>query len=161
MGHQKVFVLDGGLKEWINLGYPAVNKNEECFEQGNFEAKLQPGLLSNFQGVKLNVEINTALVVDARSALRFKGEAPEPREGLRSGNIPNSCNSHYASLLDKGKYKSKEILQQLFERIENEKELIFTCGSGITACILYLAASELIQAKLSVYDGSWTECGSR
>ncbi|MFT6165919.1 MAG: thiosulfate/3-mercaptopyruvate sulfurtransferase [Vicingaceae bacterium] len=128
---------------------------------GNFEAKFQPQFLTDFQGVKLNVETNTALVVDARSALRFLGEAPEPREGLRSGNIPNSCNLHYASLLDKCKYKSKELLQQLFEPFENEKELIFSCGSGITACILYLAASELIQAKLSVYDGSWTEWGSR
>ena len=161
MGHQKVSVLNGGFKEWVNLGYPKVSKNEEHFKRGNFEAKFQPVFLSDYGKIQNNLSTQVAQVIDARSKLRFKGEAPEPREGLRSGNIPNSCNLHYTSLLDKGRYKSKEMLQQLFEPFENEKELIFSCGSGITACILYLAASELIQAKLSVYDGSWTEWGSR
>ena len=161
MGHENVFALNGGLQEWINSGFPTVNNREEQFELGNFEAIFQPQSLIDYQGIQKNLETNTALVVDARSELRFLGKAPEPREGLRSGNIPNSCNLHYESLLENGKYKSVEELKKRLILFENENSIIFSCGSGITACILFLAASEFMQAKLSVYDGSWTEWGSR
>lgn len=161
MGHELVYVLNGGLQEWIKSGFPIVNKKDEQFELGNFEAKFQPQFLTDSQVIKRNLETKSAQVVDARSELRFLGKAPESRQGLRSGNIPNSCNLHYASLLEGGKYKSVEELKKSFTPFKNENSIIFSCGSGITACILFLAASEFLNAKLSVYDGSWTEWGSR
>lgn len=161
MGHQDISVLDGGLKEWVRQGYQTVEKKESKVTLGNFKAQLNPDFVVSKKRVEENLKKATVQIVDARSALRFRGEAPEPREGLRSGHIPNSRNLHYAVLLENGKYKSNTQLQSLLsEVVLNDEAVIFTCGSGITACILYLVADALLENELKVYDGSWTEWGS-
>lgn len=161
MGHQEIYVLDGGLQEWIHQGFQTVEKKHRTVEHGNFKAQFNPNFLISIEGVAENLKSQVAQVIDARSELRFRGEAPEPRSGLRSGHIPQSSSLHYAHLLKDGKYKSKvEIKRLLSEVVEGNKPLIFSCGSGITACILYLAADEFLENELKVYDGSWTEWGS-
>ena len=103
-------------------------------------------------------------VIDARSKERFEGKVPEPRKGLRSGNIKNSlCLPFNECLNDNKTFKNKEELQNIFKScIENiyEKNIVFSCGSGVTACVLALAYS-LINDKYqpSIYDGSWAEYG--
>ncbi|NKI27323.1 sulfurtransferase [Arenibacter sp. 6A1] len=158
MGHDAVFVLDGGLPQWSQDGYETEEKIDHPSLDGNFKARIRPEMVKDFQFVKANIVDNNALVIDARSSGRFNGTAPEPRKDLRSGSIPNSVNIPYEEVLEEGKYKSKKALQKLFqERNINDQPLVFSCGSGITACIVLLA-SELIQEnKKSVYDGSWTE----
>ncbi|MEP3836391.1 MAG: rhodanese-like domain-containing protein, partial [Algibacter sp.] len=103
----------------------------------------------------------THKIIDARSSSRFSGETPEPREGLRSGTIPTSVNLPFTDLLEDGMLKSKKELAKAFYMVaEQDDPIIFSCGSGITACVLALGAELSGYKNISVYDGSWTEYGS-
>ena len=152
-------ILDGGLPDWISAKYPTQKEHSFVFKKGNFTASCTTGLIHNHTKVLKNIDYDSVLVLDARSQDRFFGIQPEPREGLRSGHIPNSKSLPYTSLLDGTKLKSLKELQELFSDYQS-KELIFTCGSGVTACILALGAEIAGVKNKSVYDGSWTEWGS-
>jgi thiosulfate/3-mercaptopyruvate sulfurtransferase len=159
MGHSDVFVLDGGLPEWVKEGYPTEIRQETTdILFGDFEANLQPKLIKNKEQILDNIETNEATLIDARSQDRFHATHEEPRAGLRSGHIPGSINIPYTELLKDGKYKSKEELTEIFKL--NDQSLLFTCGSGITACIVLLACELISNNPKAVYDGSWTEWGS-
>ncbi|MET2985281.1 sulfurtransferase [Aureibaculum conchae] len=161
MGHVNVAVLDGGLPEWKSNNYPTEKINKFNGELGNFKVNYQSKSIYNYDNVLDAISDKDKLILDARSADRFKGERPEPREGLRSGHIPNSKNLPYTELLEKGKMVSEPVLSQKFNTlISEESELVFSCGSGITACILALGAEVAGFKSISVYDGSWTEWGS-
>ena len=117
-------------------------------------------MVKNLDDVANNLSKKDALVIDARSEERFKGMAPEPREGLSSGHIPHSINLPFKKVLHDGKYKPKEELSKIFGDMNlGDSPLIFSCGSGITACIIMLAAEMATENDKSVYDGSWTEWG--
>ncbi|MBL4710843.1 MAG: sulfurtransferase [Flavobacteriales bacterium] len=162
MGHEEVFVLDGGLQEWVRQGCETVKKREEELILGNFKARPGINFMVSQEEVRENISSQEALVIDARSGVRFRGEVSEPRKGQRSGNILGSKNLHYAALLKEGNYKSEEALKSIFaELVKGDEPLIFSCGSGITACILYLAADSIIENSIAVYDGSWTEWGQK
>ena len=159
MGHSDVFVLNGGLPEWIKEGYPTEIRQETTENPlGDFEANLQPEFIKNKEQILENIETKEAILVDARSQDRFLATHEEPRAGLRSGHIPGSINVPYTELLKDGKYKSKEELTEIFKL--NDQPLLFTCGSGITACIVLLACELISDNSKAVYDGSWTEWGS-
>ena len=109
-----------------------------------------------------NILSNECLVIDARSKGRFEGAAPEPRAGLRSGAIPNSINLPFQEFLNEGKLKTSSELQNLFQPAKtSQKPLIFSCGSGLTACIILLAAARIGLENSAVYDGSWTEWATK
>nr|WP_321223656.1 sulfurtransferase [uncultured Psychroserpens sp.] len=161
-GYHNVAVLNGGLPKWKQLNYKTVSTlSTPNWSVGNFIAKHQPKLITYFNDI---AEISTKenyLILDARSRSRFNCETPEPRAGLRSGTIPNSKNLPYIDLLDGYCLKSKADLKTIFDTYQIEdKNLIFTCGSGITACIIALAAYSVNYNNISVYDGSWTEYGT-
>ena len=100
------------------------------------------------------------IIIDARSEGRFNGTSPEPRQGLRSGHIPNSKNLFFENVLDGTILKSKTELKSIFEKLTNStNENIFTCGSGITASILAFASTIAGFDNIKVYDGSWSEWG--
>lgn len=158
MGCENVVVLDGGLPEWIKEGYPTeeIPKNP-TYTVGNFKAKFNPELVKSKEQILANIQTKDALLIDARAENRFQGIGDEPRPGLRSGHIPGSINIPYTQLLQNGKFLPKEALLTILKN--SDKPLIFTCGSGVTACI-DLIAYELINSNpKSVYDGSWTEWG--
>ena len=158
MGHQNVYVLDGGISAWIGKGLPVEEIKSSHYNYGNFKASLNPNLVRNLDFIKENLSSNFEQVIDARSAERFHAKAPEPREGLRSGHIPNSLNLPFQSLLRNGKFKSKNEIKELFDELNiDERPLIFSCGSGLTACITFLAAKLVLKNDQSIYDGSWTE----
>jgi len=157
MGHDQVAVLDGGLPAWKAAGYPTESPQKTVYDLGNFNATPQPNAFVNYTEVLAAIQSDTA-IVDARSADRFFAKVEEPREGLRSGHIPGATNVPYSTLLtDKGQVKP---LDQLAALLTHDGATIFTCGSGITACVLALGASLLGRENSSVYDGSWTEWGS-
>lgn len=160
-GHNNVAVLDGGLPEWISKDFPITNSFIQPKIKGNFKANQNLDLFTDFDGIKKYSESKTTQIIDARSSKRFLGENPEPRKGLKSGTILNSVNLPFTNLLAGNKLKSKADLKSIFKSVTNKKEtLVFSCGSGITACNLALAATVLGLKNLKVYDGSWTEYGT-
>ena len=160
MGHDAVTVLDGGLSAWKNANYEFETIRKPIIEKGNFEANYQPNLVRDANFILNNCATKKALVIDARSEGRFKGTLPEPRKNMQSGHIPNSLNLPFKQVLDKGKMKSKKELIQLFKKLNiGNQELVFTCGSGITACVILLAFEIVVNNKKSLYDGSWAEWG--
>ena len=161
MGHQDVSCLNGGLPAWEAGGHKLTPIDNTAVAYGDFSAKLQDGSFVNVDQVIENLKTKESLLIDARSKGRFNGTAPEPRAGLTSGHIPCSINIPYTDVLENGFLKSQDDLMKAFKRkaIEDQ-ELVFTCGSGLTACIILLAATQVVDNKLTVYDGSWTEWAS-
>ncbi len=159
MGHKNIAVLDGGLPEWMKKGFYVENRMAvKSNTKGNFKASYNSEMVVDFTTVLENSKEEKALLIDARSKGRFEGTEPEPRKDLRSGNIPNSINIPFTRVLENGKFKSESELSDVFKDLEKEtKPLIFSCGSGITACIVLLASTLVFDTKQSVYDGSWTE----
>ncbi|MFH4965248.1 sulfurtransferase [Gaetbulibacter sp. M235] len=161
MGHENVAVLNGGLPDWINSGFETESKNEKKLSSGNFEAHYKPELMKYFDDVKKASSEKSHIIIDARSEARFKSLEAEPRKGLRSGTIPNSVNLPFEDLLDGNQLLSKESIEAKFIKLaKKEDTIIFSCGSGITACVLALGADISGYKNISVYDGSWTEWGS-
>lgn len=161
MGHDNVAVLDGGLPKWIKSGYKTELKFGNQTPTGDFVAKYRLGTMVFFEDVKEASEKKSHMIIDARSEARFKELEPEPRAGLRMGTIPNSVNMPYKELLQGHELISEERIKTKFQELANkEDKLIFSCGSGITACVLALGATMSGYENISVYDGSWTEWGS-
>lgn len=158
MGHKNIAVLNGGLPDWINNGYKTEKTKNTNYKKGNFIANFNPENIAYFKNIKENIKSGNALVIDARSSGRFCSLIKESRKGLQSGKIPNSINIPYQMVLENGKLKSKDELIKLFSSfVTVDKPLIFSCGSGITACILLIASELILSQKKSIYDGSWTE----
>lgn len=162
MGHHHVAVLNGGLPAWIESGYEtALNLVPHISEEGDFRASFNKEILMNAEEIYKNISSQDHIVIDVRSAERFSGEIPEPRKGIRSGHIPKSYNLPFKKLLIEGKYKSKEALKDEFTKagINDDTPYVFSCGSGLTACIVMLASELVNDNPVKVYDGSWTEWG--
>lgn len=160
-GHDNIAVLNGGLPEWIKYNCKTEPKKKIESQRGDFVGKYNPDYFKFFDDIQKSSSHKNDLILDARSADRFQGLVEESRKGLRSGHIPKSKSLPYSELLIGYKLKDKNELISIFNKFDSSaKELIFSCGSGITACILALGAEIAGLKKLSVYDGSWTEYGS-
>lgn len=161
MGFHRIAVLDGGFPAWKAAGFATETKKPCEVEHGNFQAEADLELFRNYGGMLQELLDAESIILDARSEARFTGKVAEPRAGLRSGQIPMSQNLPYTEVLDNNHFKSKTELKAIFEAFYKEDTpFIFSCGSGITACILALAAEHAGFDDYAVYDGSWTEWGS-
>jgi thiosulfate/3-mercaptopyruvate sulfurtransferase len=162
MGHEAVFVLDGGLPRWLAEGRPVENGWREP-THGEFKARRRPELVRDFETVRDALATGAEQLVDARAAARFRGEAPEPRAGLRSGHMPGARNLPWSEVVRSGSLAPPEALQAAFASagVDLAKPIVATCGSGLSACILALAAAALGREDVAVYDGSWTEWAAR
>jgi thiosulfate/3-mercaptopyruvate sulfurtransferase len=159
MGHEKVAILDGGLPEWMAAGLPTEDSPSKATHRGNFKA-VDLKLFCQVEEVERALDSGQVQVIDARSKGRFAGTENEPRPGLRPGHMPGSLNLPFKELLNGHKMKGVDELKSIFyERIPNQTPLIFSCGSGVTACIVCLAAELIGLKNLKVYDGSWSEWG--
>ncbi len=162
MGVRDVHVLDGGLPKWLGEGRP-VESGEVDRAPRHFTARLDASAVRDAEALLANLGTATCQVVDARSAARFAGEAPEPRAGVRGGHIPGSLNLPFDSLLENGRLKDDETLRARFAEagVDLSRPIVTSCGSGVTAAVLSLALEIIGARATALYDGSWTEWGSR
>ena len=157
-----VSVLNGGLKKWINEKKPTVNNLTKTISS-NYIANEKKELVKTKKQIDENILINEFTVIDARSKDRFEGKVAETRKGIRSGSIENSFCLPFSELINEDHtFVDKEKVLEKFKltKCEINKNIVFTCGSGVTASVLALAYS-LIDTKYMpiIYDGSWSEYG--
>ncbi|CAL5402510.1 unnamed protein product [Camellia sinensis] len=182
-GHDRVWVLDGGLPRWRASGFDvessassdailkasAASEAIEKVYHGQavgpitFQTKFQPHLVWTLEQVKKNIEDKTHQHLDARSKTRFDGVAPEPRKGIRSGHVPGSKCIPFPQMLDGSQtLLPADELKKRFDQegISLDSPVVTSCGTGVTACILTLGLHRLGKTDVPVYDGSWTEWGA-
>ena len=164
MGHQKVSVLDGGLPQWIKDNHPTTDElSLPPVNTGNAKAEPDWQKLISAQQL-LNSLSDTQVILDSRSPSRFRGDKPEPRQGMRSGHIPGAVNLPFHKVMKGLVFKSPQTLHQVFEDLlgfnpTSSQPIVFSCGSGITACIILLASRVAGYTNTQLYDGSWSEWG--
>ena len=161
MGQTNVAVLDGGLPKWLANGHKTTTAAPTIRDR-HMTVKRQPHRVRDVTDVARAAKLGDHSIIDARAPARFKGDAPEPRAGLRSGHIPKSQNVYYKDLLNTdGTMKAPTALRTVFNDagIDLQKPAITTCGSGVTAAILSLALERIGKTDHSLYDGSWSEWG--
>jgi thiosulfate/3-mercaptopyruvate sulfurtransferase len=160
MGHEQISVLDGGLPAWVAAGLPTESGAAAARPPGDFVAKPRPELFCDAEQVSAALADPRSLVLDARSQGRFAGREPEPRAGLRGGHMPNALNLPSSTVQHQGRMRAAEELETLFAaKVQDREQLVLSCGSGVTACVLALAATLAGYSQLRVYDGSWSEWG--
>jgi thiosulfate/3-mercaptopyruvate sulfurtransferase len=161
-GKTDVAVLDGGFPKWRAEGRP-VEDTAPLLRDRHFTASRDARLVRDVTQVAATVKLGNAQIVDARSPERFRGEAPEPRPGLRSGHMPGARNVPYKALLnDDGTMKDPAGIRAAFEAagVDPSKPVITTCGSGVSAAVLSLGLERIGNRNHSLYDGSWAEWGA-
>ena len=162
-GHDRVAVLDGGLRAWKTEGRE-VASGDPSPTRRHFRAAVRAELVRDFDAMRRNVRTHAEQVVDARSRGRFEGTEPEPRAGLRGGHIPGSLNLPYETLYrPDGTLIPPDALHAAFVEagVDLGRPVTTTCGSGITASVLALALHVVGRSDAAVYDGSWTEWAGR
>lgn len=160
-GVEKVYVLDGGLDAWIAAGLP-VEAGPVRRAGAKFTARLDRKAVKNFEQVQTMLAAH-AQILDARSAPRFAGTAPEPRPGISSGHMPGATSVPFLELTEAGRMKDADGLRKVFatKKVNLDQPITTTCGSGVTAAVIALGLEIAGAKQVSLYDGSWAEYASR
>jgi thiosulfate/3-mercaptopyruvate sulfurtransferase len=162
MGHEDVLVLDGGLPKWRSEGR-SIQTGRSTPAPTAFTPRFNPALVRNAADIRHVLQDGSAQIADARPGARFRGEAAEPRAGLKSGHMPGAVSLPASDFFAAdGTLLPPEALQGRLSAVELDltSPVISSCGSGITACTLALAAARLGHWDVAVYDGSWAEWGA-
>jgi len=157
LGARSVFLLDGGLRAWIDAGLPTETGDAQS-APAIFDARLDSDAVRDFAQIEQLIA-QRGQILDARSAGRYSGTAPEPRAGLSSGHMPGAVSVPYTELLAEGRLKSPEQLSEIFaaKGVKTGEPITTTCGSGVTAAVVSLALEIVGAPRVSLYDGSWSE----
>jgi thiosulfate/3-mercaptopyruvate sulfurtransferase len=163
MGHEDVAVLDGGLPKWKAEGRP-LGDIPPLPRERHYTARLNNLMVRDLNQMLANVDNGKEQVFDARAKGRYEGTAPEPRPELRSGHIPGSISLPFDELLNQDRtFKSPDEVRAIFETrgLDPTKTAVASCGSGITAAVIYFGLQLIGHQSMAVYDGSWAEWGIR
>lgn len=150
-------VLDGGLPAWESAGLPLGPIDDGPVEPGDVTVAWRADAFVDADAVAHAIAQDTHVVLDARAADRFQGTGAEPRPGLRAGHIPGSASLPFTTLEEDGHLLPASALRDRLDASAGDRPLIATCGSGVTACIIALAASMVDRDDVQVYDGSWAD----
>jgi thiosulfate/3-mercaptopyruvate sulfurtransferase len=161
-GAKDVFILEGGFPKWRAEGRP-VESGMTSREPAKFTPKFNAGMVADLHRVEQALRTGSVQVVDVRPAARFRGEAPEPRAGVRSGHMPGSKNLPFTEVVADGTIAAPDKIRAALAAggIDADKPMITSCGSGVSAAILWLALEEIGKPPQALYDGSWADWGSR
>jgi thiosulfate/3-mercaptopyruvate sulfurtransferase len=161
-GAKDVKILAGGLATWKAEGRPLELGDVKRRAQ-EFRVAFDPAGVADLETVRRASAEGLPQIVDARPAARFRGEAPEPRPGVRSGHIPGSFSLPWGEIAANGAMRSPQAITAAFAKagVDLDKPIITTCGSGVTAAILLLALETIGKKDVVLYDGSWSEWGAR
>ncbi|MDO5657651.1 MAG: 3-mercaptopyruvate sulfurtransferase [Paracoccus sp. (in: a-proteobacteria)] len=162
MGKTDVAVLDGGFAKWQAEGRE-VEDMPPIMRDRHITVQRQAGLVRDVTQVAAASKLGDHEIIDARAPERFRGDAPEPRPGLRAGHIPGARNVPFTRLFNEdGTMKSPGEMRAIFEAagVDLSRPAITSCGSGITAAVLSLALEIIGHRNHALYDGSWTEWGA-
>lgn len=161
-GASQVFILDGGFAKW-KAENRAVESGMTSRPPAKFTPRFNRGLVADIERVEEALKSGAAQVVDVRSAPRFRGEAPEPRPNVRSGHMPGSRNVPFTELIADGTLASPEKIRAALAAggVDPERSVIASCGSGVSAAVLWLALDSIGKPPAALYDGSWSDWGSR
>ncbi len=160
MGHEKVQVLRGGLPAWQAAGLP-VSATVPTPVATTYSPHFKPEMVLSLNGLQHELDSENALVLDARSGARFRGEVAEPRAGLRSGHMPSAKSLPFTELQRDGALLPRDDLAAKLTGLglKDGQLAITTCGSGVTAAVISLALEEIGHTPSALYDGSWAEWG--
>lgn len=161
-GAKNVFILDGGFPKWKEEGRQ-VETGMPKITPADFTADFDAALVADYDRVAQTLNDHSAQVVDSRSAARFRGDAPEPREGVRSGHMPGSLNLPSDEIVQDGALASPEKIEAAVAKagIDPGQPVITSCGSGVSASVLWLALDSIGKTPKALYDGSWSDWGTR
>ncbi|SFS10659.1 thiosulfate/3-mercaptopyruvate sulfurtransferase [Agrococcus baldri] len=151
-------VLDGGLPAWTEAGHPLAPVAESTGRTGDVTVVWDASAIVDADVTAAALASGQAAVLDARSPSRYSGAEPDPREGVRAGHMPGAVSLHYGTLAPEGRMLPTEALAQRLQEAAGERPIIASCGSGVTAAVIALAAT-LAGREAAVYDGSWSEWG--
>lgn len=162
-GHEKVQIIHGGLNAWQQQGLPVTQGEGAHHAPQVYHPKTEYSRIAGLGDMLEHVRLQNRPILDARSAARFYGTAPEPRAGVKSGHMPGARNIPYKNVLDtNGFFLPAAELEPLFVQagVSASTHPITTCGSGMTAAVLTVALELAGFTSNALYDGSWAEWGS-
>ncbi len=161
-GAADVVILDGGFPKWRAEGRPVEDGPPRARAARSFTARLDHSAVADAGDVEKALAGAAVQVVDARPGDRFRGEAPEPRAGVRSGHMPGSLNLPFPAIMQDGRLKDADAIAAAFVEagVDLDRPMITSCGSGVSAAILSAALETIGRPARSIYDGSWAEWGA-